>query len=491
MVKRFFSLTALCAVVVTIGLSATWPVQAQLPDFTALVERNKDTVVNIATTQRVRAADSDRRRFELPEGLEDHPLGEMFKRFFGERGMPLPKDWQEDSEGEERFERFESESLGSGLIISTDGYILTNYHVIEAADEVLVRFSNRKQLTAEVIGTDQRSDMALIKVQPDEPLVAARIGRSEDLKVGQWVLAIGSPFGFDYTVTSGIISALGRNLPSEHYVPFIQTDVAINPGNSGGPLFNLNGEVIGINSQIYSRTGGFMGLSFAIPIDMAMHVVEQLKSDGRVQRGWLGVLIQDVTPELAESFAMQTPQGALIAKILSDSPAAAAGLQVGDVVVTFNGVRIDTSAGLPPVVSQTPVGARVDVGVIRDGDRKTIALDVGELPEAQVLERRNQRPGARRSNRLGLEVTELTEQLRDRLALEQPHGVVVSGLSAGPAARSGMLKGDVILRLNGAVVRDVKHFEQLVAELPAGRRTVAVLVQRRGSPIFLALKLND
>ena len=488
MPKRFFSLTSLYAVVAIAGLSAAWSAAAQLPDFTALVERNKDAVVNIATTQRVRAADSEPQRFELPEGLEGHPLGEMFKRFFGEQGIPLPKQWQEDSE---QRERFESESLGSGLIISADGYILTNYHVIEAADEVLVRFSNRRQLTAEVIGTDKRSDVALIKVRPDAPLTAARIGRSGDLKVGQWVLAIGSPFGFDYTVTSGIVSALGRNLPSEHYVPFIQTDVAINPGNSGGPLFNLDGEVIGINSQIYSRTGGFMGLSFAIPIDMAMNVVQQLKSDGRVQRGWLGVLVQDVTPELAESFGMQTPQGALIAKVLDDSPADEAGLRVGDVVVDFNGARIPTSASLPPVVSQTPVDMRVAVGVIRDGERKTIKLRIGELPEEAALERRNRRPGASRSNRLGLEVVELTDEIRDQLGLAHDHGVVVSELSPGPAARAGMLAGDVLLRLNNEVIDDVEHFEELIAELPSGKRTVAVLVQRRGGPTFLALKLKE
>ncbi|MDQ7015466.1 MAG: trypsin-like peptidase domain-containing protein, partial [Gammaproteobacteria bacterium] len=311
------------------------PVQASLPDFTRLVAENHKAVVNISTTKRV-----ERRNF-LPHGmdkipdLENSPFGELFRRFFGEGGeMPEYQD---------------STSLGSGFIISADGYILTNNHVVEGADEIVVRLHDRRELLAKVIGVDGRSDIALLKVSA-ESLPVVNIGTSSNLQVGSWVLAIGSPFGFEHSVTQGIVSAKGRSLPNENYVPFIQTDVAINPGNSGGPLFNLEGKVVGINSQIYSRTGGFMGLSFAIPIEVAMDVVEQLKSKGKVTRGWLGVIIQEVTRELAESFAMEAAHGALVARVLDNSPAAAAKIQVGDIITRFNGQRVSTSTDLPPLV---------------------------------------------------------------------------------------------------------------------------------------------
>lgn len=295
--------------------------------------------MNISTKQKVQT----RSTRGLPHGLpmpelpENGPWNDLFRHFFGnpEGGF------EPDDESEAR-------SLGSGFIIGSDGYILTNNHVVEKADEILVRLSDRRELVAKLIGTDKRSDLALLKIEASD-LPVVKVGKDKEIKVGEWVMAIGSPFGFDHSVTVGVVSALGRSLPRESYVPFIQTDVAINPGNSGGPLFNLDGEVIGINSQIYSRTGGFMGLSFAIPMEVALDVVAQLKDKGYVARGWLGVLIQDVTRELAESFGMKQPAGALVAKVLKDGPAAKAGIKVGDVVLEFAGKAIHTSSDLPPV----------------------------------------------------------------------------------------------------------------------------------------------
>ena len=314
----------------------------QLPGFTELIKETAPAVVNISTTQKVQSGMPELPEgFEIPDFPEDSPFGELFKYFFEHGG----------SGGVEPDMR-DAKSLGSGSIISEDGYIMTNYHVIKDADEIIVRLNDHRELRAEVIGADQRSDIALVKIDASD-LPVVKIGKSADLEVGEWVLAIGSPFGFDYSATAGIVSAKGRSLPKENYVPFIQTDVAINPGNSGGPLFNQDGEVVGVNSQIYSRTGGYMGLSFAIPIEVAMDVAEQLKTKGRVTRGWLGVLIQDVTHDLAESFGMDHPRGALVAKVLPDSPARAAGLQAGDVIVNFDGKDIRGSSSLPPIVGST------------------------------------------------------------------------------------------------------------------------------------------
>ena len=289
-------------------------VSAQLPDFTELAAQNAPSVVNISTKQK----NSLGKQFKnIPEMPKDSPLGDLFEHFFG---APFNFEQMPD-------ELFNTESLGSGFVISEDGYILTNHHVVNEAEEIIVRFSDRREYVATLIGSDKATDVALIKIEATG-LPVVRMGKGNELKVGEWVLAIGSPFGFDHSVTAGIVSAKGRSLPTENYVPFIQTDVAINPGNSGGPLFNLDGEVVGINSQIYSRTGGFMGLSFAIPIEVAMNVADQLRNTGRVSRGWLGVLIQDVTRELAESFGMEQPSGALVARVMPDSPAEKAGVKL-------------------------------------------------------------------------------------------------------------------------------------------------------------------
>ncbi len=450
-------------------------VQAQLPDFTKLVEKTSDAVVNISTTQKVTAG-----RMNLPEGIEipdlpeGSPFGDLFKHFFGEQGGGAPHPQ-------------EAKSLGSGFIISKDGYILTNNHVVKDADEVIVRLEDRRELKAEIIGTDARSDIALLKINADN-LPVAQIGKSDSLKVGEWVLAIGSPFGFDRSATAGIVSAKGRALPRENYVPFIQTDVAINPGNSGGPLFNLDGEVVGVNSQIYSRTGGYMGLSFSIPIEVAMDVASQLKAHGKVSRGWLGVLIQDVTRELAESFGMSKPQGALIARVMPDSPAEKANLQVGDIVVSFNGKEIVRSSSLPPVVGSTPVGKKVPVKVIRNGRSKTLWVKLGELPEQEETIAKAETSKTTSDNRLNVRVADLTKDQREELEIDG--GVLVESVGEGAASNAGIREGDIILRMDGKPVKDISQFKEMIRKLPAGK-SVAVLVQRRGGPIFLALKVPE
>lgn len=446
----------------------------ELPDFTKLVEKQGSAVVNISTSQKIKHPKTSRKPFkeeQVPEG----PFGDLFRHFFG------------DEEGRE-FEDFDSKSLGSGFILSKDGYVLTNNHVIKDANEIIVRLSDRRELIAKIIGKDPRSDIALLKVEADD-LPTVEIGNSADLKVGEWVLAIGSPFGFDYSVTAGIVSAKGRSLPRENYVPFIQTDVAINPGNSGGPLFNLDGEVIGINSQIYSRTGGFMGLSFAIPIDMVMNIVEQLKQEGRVSRGWLGVLIQDVTRELAESFGMDKPRGALVAKVLPDSPAEKAGFEVGDIVIKFDGKKIIRSSNLPPVVGLSPVGKKVNVEILRKGKTKKLKVLLGELPDEGETIASTAEPEMSKDNRLNVVVTDLTGEIRKQMEIKE-NGVLVKRVNSGPARKAGIRRGDVILMINNKDIKDTKHFKEIVDGLPKGK-SVPLLVQRRSGPVFLALKMQD
>jgi serine protease Do len=456
--------------VVWLALWVCAPAYAQLPDFTSLVEKNSAAVVNISSSQKMAAAER-----ELPPEMQDLPEGvpydELFRHFFGDGG-----------------ESAETQSLGSGFIISPDGFVITNHHVVKDADEIVVRLQDRRELLAKVVGSDKRSDIALLKIEADN-LPVVRLGAGENLKVGEWVLAIGSPFGFDHSVTAGIVSAKGRSLPSDNYVPFIQTDVAINPGNSGGPLFDLDGRVVGVNSQIYSRTGGFMGLSFAIPIEVAMKVVDQLKSKGYVSRGWIGVQIQDVTRELAESFGMNRPKGALVAKLLPKSPAQEAGLQVGDVIVEFNGHEIATSASLPPLVGMTAIGDVVALKIMRQGDTKQLKIKIGMLPdEDHPVVGMNKAPDAV-SNALGMAVSDLTPEQRAQLEVEKG-GVLVQSVKNGPAYDAGIRKGDVILRIQNETIRDMKHFNQVTKDLPK-KKSIAILVQRRGGSVFLALKLTD
>ena len=466
---------------------------AQLPDFTGLVEDNNAAVVNISTTQKVAASDQGSALppgIELPEGV---PLDDLLKRYFGEGapGMPpMPGVPQAPPGGPVGGDPSESKSLGSGFIISADGYVITNHHVIRDADEVVVRLQDRRELVAKIVGSDKRSDIALLKLEAKD-LPVVKLGSSEALKVGEWVLAIGSPFGFDHSVTAGIVSAKGRSLPSDNYVPFIQTDVAINPGNSGGPLFNLQGQVVGVNSQIYSRTGGFMGLSFAIPVDVAMQVVDQLKSQGKVSRGWLGVQIQDVTHELAESFGMKKPQGALVAKILPNSPALEAGLQIGDIIEEFNGKEIATSSGLPPMVGATKIGETAQLKVLRQGKSIELPVKVGMLPdeEPKVAAVGETAKGDQLA-RLNVAAANPTDTQRQQLQLPKTGGVLILGVKPGPALEAGIQPGDVILRVQDQSLKDLKHLQELVKGLPKGK-TVALLIQRRGGSQFLALKLKD
>ncbi len=472
---RRLSWISVLALPMLLTLSLAAQARASLPDFTELVEDHGAAVVNISTTQKLKRPKAPRMPHGLPEGIPEGPFGDLFRHFFGDPG------------GGGGIEQYDAKSLGSGFIISSDGYVLTNHHVIKDATEILVRLSDRRELVAELIGSDERSDVALLKIDADR-LPVVKIGSSEKLKVGEWVLAIGTPFGFDHSATAGIVSAKGRALPRENYVPFIQTDVAINPGNSGGPLFNLDGEVVGINSQIYSRTGGFMGLSFAIPIDMAMKVVKQLKDSGHVTRGWLGVLIQDVTRELAESFGMDKPRGALVAKVVPGSPAEAAGLKVGDVITKFNGKAIILSSDLPPLVGITPVGEKVRVEILRNGKVKTLSVKLGELSEDD-LQLAGGEPKSAKASRLKITVSDLTPEQRKRLDISEK-GVLVNQVQAGPARKAGVRRGDVILMINNVEVTDAKQFRELVKGLPAGK-SVPMLVQRRGGPVFLALKIDE
>ncbi|HXG28868.1 MAG TPA: DegQ family serine endoprotease [Nevskiales bacterium] len=442
--------------------------QPQLPDFTALVEKASPAVVNISTTQ----TETRRGPGALPPGMEDSPFGEFFRHFFGEEGEAPPHPYQ-------------TESLGSGFIISDDGYVLTNHHVVAEADEVIVKLSDRRQFTAKIVGSDPASDLSLLKIEADD-LPTVRIGDVSQLKVGEWVLAIGSPFGFDHSVTAGIVSAKRRSLGSEQYVPFIQTDVAINPGNSGGPLFNLKGEVVGINSQIYSRTGGYMGLSFAIPIDVAMDVVRQLQKTGKVTRGWLGVVVQEVDRGLAKSFGMRYPEGALVADVLPGSPAQEAGIKIGDIIVEFNGESVPTANDLPPLVGSTPVGDKVTVKLLREGKQLTLKARIGQLPEGEAAAAG--KPELRKQS-LGLEVDDLTPEQRQAFNIPQG-GVLVTDVQDGPAAAAGLQPGDVLIRLGNERLRDAAHFHALIAKLPPGS-SVPVLVERQGQPLFLALETPD
>ena len=451
---------------------------AELPDFTTLVEKNNTAVVNISTTQKI----SPNERPQLPEGLdipEGTPLDEFFKHYFGEGGPGGQGDGGQPSE---------VKSLGSGFVISPDGYILTNQHVVKDADEIVVRLQDRRELVAKVVGSDKRSDIALLKIEANN-LPVLNIGSSEGLKVGAWVLAIGSPFGFDHSVTAGIVSAKGRSLPSDNYVPFIQTDVAINPGNSGGPLFNMEGQVVGVNSQIYSRTGGSMGISFAIPIEVAMKVVDQLKTSGHVSRGWLGVQIQDVTRELAESFGMKKPQGALVSKVLPKSPAEAAGIQIGDIITECNKQEIISSATLPPLVGNAKIGETAALTLIRQGQTKEVQVKIGILPEEDEPVASAPEVGGKEVNRLGISVSGLTAEQREQLEVKQ-NGLLVQDVKPGPALDAGIRRGDVILRIQDQLIKDVKQFNDVVKGLPKGK-SIAMLVQRRGGSQFLALKLKD
>ncbi len=465
-----FTSTPFCLGLVLLFAGVAWA--ESLPDFTALVERFGPAVVNISSSQ---ASLGELPRMDgNPDQLpESSPLYDFFRRFFGDEG-DVP-----EFGGEGR-------SLGSGFLISSDGYVVTNAHVVEMAEEIIVRTSDRREFIASVIGADERSDIALLKVDALD-LPSVEFGSSAGLKVGAWVLAIGSPFGFEHSATAGIVSAKGRSLPSENYVPFIQTDVAINPGNSGGPLFDLSGRVIGVNSQIYSRTGGFMGLSFAIPVEVVMDVVEQLRVQGRVTRGWLGVLIQDVTRELAETFALPHPRGALVAQVIPGSPAADAGILVGDVILRFDGQDVFTSGDLPPLVGMAKVEEQARVDLLRHGKRLSVKVLLAELPEDSHVGMSAPPPEETTANAIGLVLADLTPEQRDRFELAEG-GVLIEEVEQGPAQNAGLRPGDVILAFDAVDVRDLAHFRELLAAAEPAR-PVAALVQRGAGRMFYPLRI--
>ncbi|MDB5926250.1 MAG: Peptidase Do [Betaproteobacteria bacterium] len=443
---------------------------AQLPDFTDLVEKYGSAVVNISTTQNARNPLAGRAPPNIPE---DDPFYEFFRRFMPNPGPNAPRE-------------FQSQSLGSGFIITADGFVLTNAHVVEAADEITVKLTDKRELRAKVIGADKRTDIALLKIDATG-LPTVRFGDPNRLRVGEWVVAIGSPFGFENSVTAGIVSAKGRSLPQENFVPFIQTDVAVNPGNSGGPLFNLRGEVVGINSAIYSRTGGFMGLSFAIPIDVANEVVQQLKSTGRVIRGRIGVVIQPVTRELADGFGLQKPQGALVNSVEKGGPAEKAGVEPGDVILKFDGKAVSSSEDLPRVVGATKPGSRVAMQIWRNKTARDVQVTVAELQDDRAAQqKRGAKPPAATPGVFGMSLTDLTEAQRKELKVE---GGVLVGEVQGVAARAGIRRGDVILAVNNQDVKSVEHFRELMGQVEKGR-IVALLVRRGANSLYIPFRVD-
>lgn len=476
--RRIASSLLCCALVMglagpSLALAQTVPV-AGLPDFTGIVQKNAPAVVH------VEAKYSGRRpKGAGPAPGPDDPQAELLRRFFGMPMMPSP-------------EQQAHTSLGSGFIISSDGYILTNNHVVDHADTVTVRLQDRRTLTAKVVGTDPTYDIALLKVDAGGSLPAVTIGDSRLLKPGQWVLAIGSPFGFDYTVTQGIVSAVGRNLGAQDQsdTSFIQTDVPINRGNSGGPLFNLQGQVVGVNSQIYSDTGGYQGIAFSIPIDLAMNAVEQLKTQGYVTRGELGVMIKPVDDDVVKALKLDSSKGAIIVSVSPQSAASKAGLQAGDVILAFNGQPIEQGSDLPPLVSMTKPGTTVPVQVLHDGQDKTVNVTIGTMsrdPNARSSMATPSMPSGG-SDALGLSVQNLDQSTRNQLGLKAGEGVAVSNVTGAVATQAGLQPGDVILMVNQKKVGSVEAYRTATNGVKPGD-TVLLLVRRGDSSNFIALSV--
>jgi len=448
-------------------LATPLTVASQLPDFTELVEKQGPAVVNISTTQSVRNPLLP----QAPNLQEDDPFYEFFRRFIPQPG---PRE-------------FQSQSLGSGFIISQDGYILTNAHVVETAEEITVKLTDKREFKAKVIGSDRRTDVALIKIDATG-LPAVRFGDPGKLRVGEWVLAIGSPFGFENTVTAGIVSAKGRSLPQETYVPFIQTDVAVNPGNSGGPLFNLRGEVVGINSQIYSRTGGFMGLSFAIPIDVANDIAQQLRTVGKVTRGRIGVVIQPLSKELADGFGLPRTQGALVNSVEKGGPADKAGVEAGDVILRFDGKTVASSEDLPRIVGATRPGSKVTMQIWRNKGTRDVQVVVAEMQDERAARqsRRGGKPPSTMPSQFGLTLSDLSDAQKSELKVSG--GVLVENVQ-GAGQRAGVRRGDVILAINNQDVKSVEQFNQMMAQFDKGR-IVALLVRRGANSLYIPFRVD-
>jgi len=473
----------LCLVfAVTLSTVLSGPSQArELPDFTELVEAQGPAVVNISTTQIIKQST----QAQISPFAENDPAQEFFRRFFpgqipgmpGEQGLP------------DQPREYKSQSLGSGFIISADGYILTNAHVVDGADEVTVKLTDKREFKAKVLGADKRTDVALIKIEAAK-LPFTRLGDPGKMKVGEWVVAIGSPFGFENTVTAGIVSAKGRSLSQENFVPFIQTDVPINPGNSGGPLFNMKGEVVGINSQIYSRSGGFMGLSFAIPIDIAMEVQAQLKQNGRVSRGRMGVVIQEVSKDLAESFGLSKAQGALVASIEKGAAADKAGIAPGDIILKFDGKPVIESSELPRKVGSTKPGTKVPVQLWRKGKPVDVVVTMGEIPDdgAPTLKRGQKPSEPTKANRLGLVLSALSAE--QKLASGLPNGLIVEDVTS-TGVRTDLRPGDILLSLihKGSQIelKTVAQFNELIAAVNK-TESITLLMRRGDVQTFVIIK---
>ncbi len=435
-----------------------------LPNFVDLVEQYGKGVVNISIVKKAKTV-----QFDNPFGNLDEQSAEIFRRF----GFPFPFGGGSRQTPEQR-------GTGSGFIISADGLILTNHHVVEGADEIKVRLTDKREFNGKVLGSDPKTDIAVVKIEAKD-LPVLKMGNSDKLKVGEWVAAIGSPFGLDNTVTAGIVSAKSRKLPDDQFVPFIQTDVAVNPGNSGGPLFNMDGEVVGINSQIFSTSGGFMGLSFAIPIDLALEIKDQLVKSGKVSRGRIGVMIQNITPELAESFGLKDQKGAIVAQIEKDGPAAKSDLREGDVIVAVNGKSVESSADMPVMISAIKPGSKVTLTVLRDGKKENVAVSVDEAPSSPVT---GAAAGlAQSGSKLGVSVRALTQEEQDKAGT---HGVLVEQVS-GPAEKAGIMAGDIIVNING---RSIKSAADLKSAVAGAKKSVRVLVQRGKNRIFIPVRLE-
>ena len=469
--KRFLIAASMAITLASPVLTA--PVWAKdVVDVADLVEQQGPAVVNVSTTKLVKRSSGQAAPFVVPGG--DEQLQEFLRRFF-------PPNAQGGQRGP--IQEMPTRGEGSGFIVSPDGYILTNAHVVSGADEVIVKLIDKRKFTAKVIGADTRTDVAVLKITSPNRLPIAKLGDPAKLRVGEAVAAIGSPFGFENSVTAGIVSAKGRSLPSESYVPYIQTDVPINPGNSGGPLFNMRGEVVGINSQIYSRSGGYQGVSFAIPIDVAMEVVNQLKAGTKISRGWLGVVIQEVSSDLADSFGLDRPRGALVAQVTPGGPAEKSGLQSSDVILKFAGKPVEDSSDLPRMVGLTKPGVRVPVQIWRRGALKDINVVLGELPADDVV---GQNKDTQTYIRGGLALSDLTNDQRRELKLD--HGLLVEE-TTGDAARAGIRTGDIILAVNNTAMHSVEEFRKVIATIPKGR-SAAILVRRGDGSLYVPLKIS-
>ncbi|RJR35161.1 MAG: DegQ family serine endoprotease [Desulfobacteraceae bacterium] len=447
------------------AFSASGSGQGLIPEsFAGLAKKARPSVVNISTVKIVKG----RGQMPMPFGPND-PFKDFFDRFFKDQ---MPKD-------------FKQQSLGSGFVIDKEGFILTNNHVVEKSDEIRVRLSDEREFAAKIVGRDPKTDLALIKIDTDQPMVPLPLGDSDNLEVGEWVVAIGNPFGLGNTVTAGIVSAKYRQIGAGAYDNFIQTDASINPGNSGGPLLNSAGEVVGINSAIYSQSGGSIGIGFAIPVNMAKDLLPQLKK-GKVTRGWLGVVVQKITPELREKLKLKEERGALVADVTSAGPAEKAGIKRGDVIVSFNGKEIKDTSDLPYAVASTPVGKTVNVDVIRKGQKKSFQVKIGELKE----QKEEQEPPQVRPS-LGMTVEEISPEDAKLYGLPETSGLVVVEVEEGsPASEAGITQGDIILEMDQEQVKDVDSFEKKIAGYKKGD-TMLLLIKRRNATLYTTLKVTE